>query len=308
MAKPIILRTKSDKKWFEKNKKYMPLYIMAAPTILLMIVYSYLPMGGLYLAFTDFSAGMKLSNIEFVGFKWFIHIFSNAEFIQVMKNTIYISALKLVFGFPAPIILAVLLNEMSSTKIKRTVQTILYLPHFLSWTILAGILFVLFSTQSGIVSFFGIKESIFLNPKAFIPLLVISDIWKDAGWGTIVYLAAITSISPEYYEAAMIDGANRFQRIMKITLPCISSTIIVILIMKLGHILNAGFDQIYMLYNSAVIDVADILDTYVYRIGLAQGRFALATAAGLFKSVICLILVLATNKLVKLYDKDQSVF
>ncbi len=299
---------KSKGTWLVKNKRYFPLYIMALPAIILMLLYSYLPMTGLYLAFTDFSAGMKLSNVEFVGLKWFEQIFSNEEFIQVMYNTLKISLLKLIFGFPAPIILALLLNEMMGMKFKRTVQTILYLPHFLSWTILAGILFVIFSAQSGIVSIFGIEESIFLNENAFVPLVVISDIWKSAGWGTIVYLSAISSVSTEYYEAAMIDGANRFQRMIKITLPCISSTIIVLLIMKLGQILSAGFDQIFMLSNPAVIDVADILDTYVYRMGMAQGRFGLATAAGLFKSVICLILVLVTNKIVKCFDKEQSVF
>ena len=303
-----LQNTVNKQNWFEKNRRYLPLYIMALPAITLMILYSYLPMTGLSLAFTDFSAGMKLENVSFVGLKWFEQIFSNEEFAQVMYNTINISVLKLLFGFPAPIILALLLNEMTNLKFKRTVQTVLYLPHFLSWTILAGILFTLFSAQSGIVSFFGVTVSIFLNESAFVPMIVISDIWKTAGWGTIVYLSAISAISPDYYEAAMIDGANRFQRILHITIPCITSTIIVLLIMKLGTILSAGFDQIYMLSNSAVIDVADILDTYVYRMGMAQGRFGLATAAGLFKSVICLVLVLITNRVVKMFDKEQSLF
>ena len=272
-----------------------------------MIVYKYMPMGGLYLAFTDFSAGMKMENADWVGMYQFQKIFSNPEFLQVLWNTIYLSILKLVFGFPAPIILALLLNELASTKVRRVAQTVLYLPHFLSWAILAGILFTLFSAQTGVLGIFGVQESIFLNSSAFRPLLVISDIWKSSGWGTIVYLAAISSVSPEYYEAAMIDGATRFQRIRYITIPCISSTIIVLLILRVGGILDAGFDQVFMLYNSAVYDVADILDTYVYRIGMAQGNFALATAAGLFKSVVGLLLVLITNRAAKLIDKDAGI-
>ena len=282
--------------------RYLPLYVLAAPAIILMIIYRYLPMGGLYLSFTDYSAGMKLQNIEWVHFKWFARMFSNGEFLQVLLNTVYLSLLKLIFSFPAPIILAILLNE-----IRRSIQTVLYLPHFLSWTILAGILFTLLSPQTGIVKYFGVTQSIFLSSSAFRPILVISDIWKDTGWGTILYLAAISSISPEYYEAAMLDGASRFQRIWYITIPCIANTIIVLLILKVGTILDAGFDQVFMLYNSAVYDVADILDTYVYRIGLFQGNFGLATAAGMFKSVVGLILVILTNKAAKLIDKEAGI-
>ena len=307
MTNTAVTQPKQKSLWRKRLRQYWPLYILALPAIVLMIVYRYMPMGGLYLAFTDFSAGMKMENADMVGFYQFQKIFSNPEFFQVLWNTIYLSLLKLIFGFPAPIILALLLNEMSSTKVRRVVQTVLYLPHFLSWAILAGILFTLFSAQTGILGFFGIKESIFLNSSAFRPLLVISDIWKSSGWGTIVYLAAISSVSPEYYEAAMIDGATRFQRIQYITLPCISSTIIVLLILRIGGILDAGFDQVFMLYNSAVYDVADILDTYVYRIGMSQGNFALATAAGLFKSVVGLILVLITNRVAKLIDKDAGI-
>lgn len=288
-------------------KRYWPLYVLAIPAVVLMIIYRYIPMGGLALAFTDYSAGMKLQNAEFVGIKWFQQIFSNEEFGRVLWNTIYLSLLKLIFSFPAPIILALLLNEMTSTKIRRSVQTVLYLPHFLSWAILAGILFTLLSPQTGILKFFGVQESVFLNSAAFRPLLVITDVWKTCGWGTIVYMAAISSVSPDFYEAAMIDGATRFQRMRYITLPCISSTITVLLILKIGSILDAGFDQVFMLYNPAVYDVADILDTYVYRIGMSQGNFALATAAGLFKSVVGLVLVIVANRLVKLVDKDAGI-
>lgn len=307
MVKAAVVQPKRKSMLAKKLRQYWPLYVLALPAIILMIVYKYMPMGGLYLAFTDFSAGMKMENADWVGMYQFQKIFSNPEFLQVLWNTIYLSILKLVFGFPAPIILALLLNELASTKVRRVAQTVLYLPHFLYWAILAGILFTLFSAQTGVLGIFGVQESIFLNSSAFRPLLVISDIWKSSGWGTIVYLAAISSVSPEYYEAAMIDGATRFQRIRYITIPCISSTIIVLLILRVGGILDAGFDQVFMLYNSAVYDVADILDTYVYRIGMAQGNFALATAAGLFKSVVGLILVLITNRAAKLIDKDAGI-
>ncbi len=301
--------TKQDKKRKKllKLKRYFPLYVLAFPCFMLMIVYRYIPMAGLGIAFTNYSAGMPLSRITGVGFKWFQQIFENSEFYRVLWNTIYVSLLKLIFSFPAPIILAILLNEMSSTRIRRGAQTVLYLPHFLSWTILAGIMFTLFSAQTGIVKYFGVTESLFLKSEYFRAMLVLSDIWKSSGWGTIIYLAAISGISPEYYEAAMIDGASRFQRIRYITLPCISNTIIILLILRIGNILDAGFDQVYMLYNAAVYDVADILDTYVFRIGMAQGNFGLATAAGLFKSVVGLVLVIVANKMAKAVDRDAGI-
>ncbi len=288
-------------------KQYLPIYLLALPGIILMIVYRYIPMAGVSLAFTNYTAGMPMERIQFEGFKWFEHIFTDADFIQAFFNTLYISALKLIFGFPAPIVLALLLNEIASNKIRRIAQTVLYLPHFLSWSILAGIIFTLLSAQTGIMGFFGIEESLLLNSDAFVPLLVVSDIWKGSGWGTIVYLAAISSIDPGLYEAAMIDGANRFQRVWYITLPSIKNTIVILLILRCGGILNAGFDQVFMLMNDAVIDVADILDTLVYRLGLSQGNFALSTAAGLFKSLVGLILVLTVNKIAKKVDPSAGI-
>lgn len=305
MTNTAVKINKKNKLQLMKN--FWPLYVLALPAFILMIVYRYLPMAGLALAFTDYSAGMQLSNAEFIGFSWFQKLFTNADFVHVIWNTVYLSFLKLIFSFPAPLILALLFNEMGSSKFKRVTQTIIYMPHFISWAIVAGIIFTILSPQTGILGVFGFKESLLLNESAFRPLLVITDIWKEAGWGTIIYLSAITSISPDYYEAAMLDGATRFQRIWYITIPCISSTIIILLILKIGTILDAGFDQVFMLYNSAVDDVADIIDTYVYRIGMSQGNFGLATAAGLFKSIVGLILVVVTNKVVKIFDKDAGI-
>ncbi len=300
----VKTKTKAPKGWL---KKYGSLYIIALPALIVMLVYKYIPMVGILLSFTDFQAGMALDRVEFIGFKWFEMIFTGGDFMHVLGNTIYLSLLKIVFSFPAPIIIAIFMNEMLSVKFKRTVQTAMYLPHFISWTILSGIIFSLLSTQVGITSFFGITESLLLNESFFRPLLIVTDIWKSCGWGSIVYLAAITSISPELYEAAMIDGAGRFQRIWHITLPSIAGTIIILLILRIGNILDAGFDQVFMLSNDAVIDVADIIDTYTFRIGMQQGRFALATAAGLFKSVVGLILVIIANKAAKMFREDAGL-
>ncbi|MDD3334964.1 MAG: ABC transporter permease subunit [Eubacteriales bacterium] len=288
-------------------KHYWQLYLLALPAVVLMLTYRYLPMFGLSLGFTNYRVGMSFDRVSWVGLKWFQQMFSNKTFLNVLWNTVYISMLKLLFSFPAPILLALLLNEMDNQWMKKRFQTMIYLPHFLSWTIVAGILFTLFSTQTGIVKYFGMKESIFLNPSAFRWMLVFSDIWKDAGWGTIIYLAAISSISPEYYEAAMIDGATRSQRMRYITLPCISSTVVVLLLLKLGNVLDAGFDQVFMLSNAAVLDSADIIDTYVYRIGMSQGKFAVGTAAGLFKSVVGCSLVFLANRAVKLADPEAGI-
>lgn len=288
-------------------KQFLPLYLIALPAILLMIVYRYVPMLGIAFAFTNYSAGMTISNVSWVGLKWFQQLFSNQTFFQATFNTLWISLWKLIVGFPAPIVLAILLNEMSSSKFRRVSQTVLYLPHFLSWSLLAGIIFTLLSTSTGVVSFFGITEPILLSESAFVPLLVISDVWKTSGWGTIVYLAAISSIDPGLYEAAMIDGANRYKRIIHITIPSITGTVVILLILRLGSVLNAGFDQILMLENDAVSDVSEILDTYVYKLGMQQGNFGLSTAAGLFKSVVSFVLVLAVNKIATLVDPEAGI-
>ncbi len=289
-------------------KRYWPLYVLALPAFILLIVYKFLPMFGIMIAFKDYYPGSGIFTSEWVGLKWFERMFTWGDFTPVLWNTIVISVLKLLIGFPMPIIIAILLNEMRGQRRKRFFQTVLYMPHFLSWAILAGILFTLFSPQTGVLSYFGIEESIFLNEGSFLTLILASDVWKDSGWGTIVYLAAISGINPELYEAAMIDGANRFQRIWHITIKSIAPTIVILLILKVGHLLNAGFDQIFMLYNPAVYDVADILDTYIYRVGISEGNFGLATAAGLFKSVVGVTLVIVANRIAKLVDKDTGLF
>lgn len=234
-----------------------------------------------------------------VGLKWFENLFTASDFMNVLGNTLIISLYKLVFCFPAPLLLALLFNELRNQTFKRTVQTIVYLPHFISWVVISGLLVTLLSPSSGLISMFGMETSPLIDPGTFRGLLVVSEIWKETGWETVIYLAAITSIGAEMYEAAKIDGAGRLQQILYITLPALKGTIAVLLILRTGKILSAGFDQVYNLYSPIVYDVADIIDTYVYRIGLSMGRFSLAAAAGLFQSVVGFILVLITNRVTK---------
>lgn len=292
-AKSVELkRSFSFRKRFHTNKYY---YFMLIPGIIYFLVFKYAPMLGLVIAFKDYTFTDGMFGSQWVGLRWFSQLFSNQEFLKVIYNTLSLSLLKILFGFPAPIILAILLNELRNLHFKRTVQTIIYMPYFISWVIIAGIMFTLLSPSVGILSVFGIKSSPLLSPNNFKILAVFSEIWKESGWGTVVYLAAITGINPELYEAAIVDGANRFQQIFHITLPSILSTIAVLLILKTGYLLSAGFDQIFVLYSPPVYDVADIIDTFVYRNGLAMGRFSYATAAGLFQSVVGLMMVCVSN-------------
>ncbi|WP_322176431.1 ABC transporter permease [Acutalibacter caecimuris] len=280
------------KKGFKANIWY---YLLMLPGLLALLVFRYVPMGGLVIAFKDFKVAEGMFGSAWVGTKWFDMLFSNREFGQVLFNTIYISLLKLIFSFPAPILLALMINEVSSVGLKRSIQTVVYLPHFISWVVIGGVLTTILSPSVGILSYFGLAKNPLLEPGNFRWMVVVSDIWKEAGWGTVVYLAAITNISPELYEAATVDGANRFQKILHITLPAIASTIAVMLILRTGSLLSAGFDQMYVLQTPATMDVGDVLDTFVYRYGLAQGRFSYAAAAGLFQSVVGLILVSFSN-------------
>lgn len=286
-------------KTLKMNKYY---YFMLLPGIVFFIIFAYLPMFGLIIAFKDYNFVDGVLKSPWAApdiFKWFKIAFNGDSFLTVFKNTLIISFLKILFNFPAPILLALFINEVRKTFFKKVVQTIIYLPHFISWVVISGIMFTLFSSSNGVLSTFGIKASILMDVRHFRGLLVVSEMWKEAGWGTVIYLAAISGISVDMYEAATIDGANRIQQILHITLPSILSTVAILLILRTGQIMSAGFDQIFVLYSPVTYSVADILDTYVYRTGLAVGRFSLATAVGLFKSVIGFILIVSTNTIVK---------
>lgn len=285
---------------FKGYKKHAALAIMLLPTIVFFIIFRYGPMYGLTMAFTDFRVNLGIMGSPWVGLDNFEEIFSMATFGRAVRNTLIISLLKLVAGFPAPIILALVLNEVRHLRFKKVVQTISYLPYFLSWVVLAGVFIQLLSPSTGLVNYilgiFGIKPIYFMGDNAwFRPMLVVTSVWKTMGWSSIIYLAAITSIDQSMYEAALCDGANRYQRMWHITIPHILPTITVLLILNIGHLLDAGFDQIFNLYNGAVYETSDIIDTYVYRLGIGDMRYSQATAVGFFKNVIGFILVMGTN-------------
>ncbi len=282
-----------------RMKKYRSLYWLMLPGILYFLIFSYGPMYGITIAFKDYWMNMGILKSPWIGLDNFRRLLAAPKFYEVFSNTLIISLEKIVCGFPVPIILALLLNEIYSTKLKRVLQTVMYLPHFISWVVISGIIFILFSQNGPVNNLLEAmhigKVNFLTNPSTFRPMIIVSDIWKECGWGTIIYLASITGISPEYYEAAMIDGASRFQQITKITLPCILPTVVVMLVLRVGGITNAGFEQIFNLYNEAVYKTGDIIQTYNYRIGLADGDYSMGTAVGLLLNLINCALMLATN-------------
>lgn len=296
--------------WKEKLKKLGVqmvrnrwLYFLLIPGILFFVIFKYIPMFGLKIAFMDYNQ-YNPSASEWVGLKQFIKLFSKRSFLSVLRNTLVISSLKLLIGTPIPVILALMMNEMRNLKFKKVSQTLLYLPHFISWVILSGIIMTLLDADNGLITnviqaITGERIMVLTDKKWFVPMLIITDIYKGMGWGTILYFAAISGINPEMYEAASVDGAGRWRQVWNITLPCITPTIVIVFIMNCGNILNAGFDQIFMLYSSHVYDVADIIDTYVYRMGIINSDYSFSTAAGMFKSVVALILVLFVNQVAK---------
>ncbi|MFC4104050.1 ABC transporter permease [Paenibacillus xanthanilyticus] len=295
--------------WKKAFKRDKFLYLLAVPGLLFFLVFKYFPMWGLSLAFQNYSPFLGFWDSEWVGFKYFTEFFSNPDFMILFRNTMAISLLNIVFFFPIPIILALLLNEVRLMVFKRIVQTIVYLPHFLSWVVIAGICFLLFGQADGIVNklieqFGGKPVAFLIEPNYFWGMLTAQSIWKEAGWGTIIFLAALSGINQDLYEAARIDGANRWNQMRYITIPGIKSTIIVLLILRLGQVMDVGFEQIYLMMSGPVAHVADVFDTYVYRVGIQQGRFGYATVAGIFKSVVGLILVIMTNRLAKKFGEE----
>lgn len=284
-----------------KNRWY---YVILIPAVLVIFFFSYKPIYGIIIAFKDYSPRLGILKSKWVGLANFQRMVNYGNFWQLMQNTLVISSLKLVAGTFCTIALALLYNELRSPKFKRTVQSVSYLPHFISWVILGGIIRELFSPTRGVVNdvikSLGGRPIYFLaDPNYFVLLLLVTYLWQSVGWGTIIYLAAISSIDQEQYESALIDGANRFQRARYITLPGIMPTITTLLILSLGGILNAGFDQVFNLYNAQVYAVADIIDTYVYRTGLIKFNFSYSAAIGVFKNVIGILLVIGSNIAIK---------
>ncbi|PZE19658.1 ABC transporter permease [Paenibacillus xerothermodurans] len=309
--KPNLLRKKNARNtrlWFElKRDKY--LYVLVLPGLIYFLVFKYLPMWGVMIAFQDYSPYLGVVGSKWVGFEHFVRFFSNPDFAILFRNTMMISMINLVFFFPLPILLSLLLNEVKQQVFKRVIQSIVYLPHFLSWVIIVGITFLLLSQSSGIVNVMlekaGYSRYDFLtNKDTFWALLTLQNIWKETGWGTIIFLAAITAVDPQLYEAAKMDGANRLRQTWHITLPAIRNVILVLFILRLGHIMDVGFEQVFLMMNGAVAEVADVFETYVYRNGIQNGQFSYTTAVGLFKSVIGYALVIIANSLAKKFGEE----
>jgi ABC-type polysaccharide transport system, permease component len=286
-------------------KKHKWLLLMLLPVMAWYVIFAYGPMYGIQLAFKDYNFAEGIWGSPWVGMKHFVYLFtSSPDFLNILKNTIVISFYHIIFGFPAPIILALLFNEIRVSIFKKVAQTISYLPHFLSWIVIGGILVTILSPTTGVVNhvlnLIGIDPIYFLGSETYFRFtLVLSGIWKEVGWGTIIYLAALAGIDQQMYEAAVIDGANRWKQTIHITIPTIMPVISILLILRVGGVLDAGFDQILTLYSPAVYSVADVIDTYVYRIGLQNFQFSLTTAVGLFKNVVGLMLVLFANYIIK---------
>ncbi|WP_418041032.1 ABC transporter permease [Paenibacillus xylanilyticus] len=280
------------------------LYLLALPGILFFLIFKYIPMWGIVIAFQDYSPFRGILGSEWVGLQHFTTLFANPDFALLFRNTLAISLLNLILFFPFPILISLGLNELRNMTYKRLIQTVIYMPHFLSWVIIAGLTLLLFAKGTGLINelfaLWGWTRVDFLtNPDSFWIMVTLQAMWKEAGWGTIVFLAAMASVDTQLYEAARMDGAGRLRQIWHITLPAIRSVIVVLLILRLGDIMEVGFEQIFLMYNGAVSEVAEVFDTYVYRTGIEQGDFSYSTAVGLFKSVVGLALVVIANRLVK---------
>lgn len=290
----------------KKRLRELPLHTMLLPGVLLTLIFSYVPIAGIVIAFQKFVPAKGIFESNWIGFDNFTYVFNLPNFGTVLWNTVFIAVMKIIAGLIVPIIVALLLNEVAGKVFKRTIQTIIYFPYFLSWVILGGILIDILSPSSGIVNevikFFGFEPIFFLgSPEWFPYTLVISDTWKEFGYSTIVYLAALTAIDQHLYEAAIVDGANRWKQTIHVTLPGMMPIVMLMTVLSLGSVLNAGFDQVFNLYSPMVYSTGDIIDTFVYRIGLIQAQYGVATAVGLFKSVIAFGLIVLSNFLANRY-------
>ena len=293
---------------FQQNKYK---YLLILPVLAYFIIFCYKPMYGLVIAFQDFRANLGISRSEWVGLRQFKTFFGDPYFFRLLRNTLSISFLNIIFGFPAPIILALLLNEIKNVAFKRTVQTITYMPYFISMVVVASLIRV-YTTGDGIFSqiaihFGGTGKSYLMYSQYFYPIYVISDIWQHIGWNSIIYLAALAGIDQEQYEAAIIDGAGRFRRMLSVTLPNLLPIIMVLFILRMGGILNVGFEKIILLYNPNIYQVSDVISTFVYRRGIQDAAYSYATAVGLFNSVVNIVFLVAANSLSRRFT-DSSLY
>lgn len=290
--------------WLRYLWKKRYLYLMCVPGLVFLLIFKYIPMYGIIMAFQNFSFKKGIFGSPFNNFANFKELFGSRVFYQVLRNSLTLSLMRLIFSFPVPILLALLLNEIHVKAVKSTAQTLMYLPHFLSWVVLGGIATNLLSMSDGLINELiaamgGAKINFLGSEEWFRTVIVGTHIWKEAGWGTVIYLASLASINPEYYEAARVDGASRFQQLRYITLPGISGTIVIMLILAVGGLMDNGFEQIFLFKNSLNSSVAQVFETYVYEIGIAGGRFSYSTAVGLFKNVVAAVLVFSSNMIAR---------
>jgi putative aldouronate transport system permease protein len=286
------------------------IYVMLLPTVIWLLLFLYKPMYGLQIAFKDYSLFRGIADSPWIGFEHFETLFQSDQFLRAVRNTVIISAYSLLIGFPVPIILALMFNEVLNQRFRKVAQTIVYLPHFISSVIIAGIVITAFSPSAGIVNtilgWFGLEPVYFLTqPEWFRPIFVGTTIWQEAGFQSIVYLAAIAGVSPTLYESAVVDGASRWQMMWKITLPSILPTIIIMLIIRIGNLMEVSFEMIILLYQPATYETADVVNTYIYRAGIQGGQYDIAAAAGLFNAVVAFVLVIGANALSRRYSRTS---
>lgn len=304
-AEPVIKVNNKGSSLWKAVKRDRYLYLFLLPVMAYFIIFKYGPMYGVIIAFKNFRFNDGIWGSAWVGMRHFNRLFTSPDFLIILRNTLLLNIYSVVFAFPVPILLAILLNEVRSMAFKRFTQSLLYLPHFISWVVLGGIFISLLSPSTGVINLllvkvFNIEPIYFLASTTWWPIMfIISGIWHDAGWGTIIFLAAITSIDMELYEAAKIDGANKLKQIWHITIPGIRSTIAIMLILRMGSMMDVGFEHIFVLQNSAVRNVADVISTYVYRVGIQGIQYSYTAALGLFQSLISMVLILSSNKIIK---------
>ncbi|NQX67001.1 sugar ABC transporter permease [Paenibacillus alba] len=287
----------------------LPLYAMIAPGVLFFLIFRYLPMFGIAIAFQNYDPFDGFLHSDWVGLEHFRRLFSEQDFWILMRNTLAMSCLNLFLFFPAPIILALLLNEVRVKAYRKSVQTITYLPHFLSWVVVVSMTVIMFSTQDGalnklLISWGWERFDLLTNPDYFRTLYLLQNIWKETGWSAIIFLAALASVDPTLFEAAVVDGASRWKQMLHISLPALKSVIFIMFILRLGQVLDIGFEHVLLMQNPLNMDVSDIFDTYVYRTGILSAQFSFTTAVGLFKSVVGLVLVIAANTLAKRFGEE----
>lgn len=303
-AKPLVKRL-----IWRRVKRDRALYMMLIPVIGFYLLFKYAPMVGEIIAFKDYRLMDGILDSKWVGFKHFRMLFESTDFWRVLRNTLLLNVYSLTFGFPVPILLALMLNEVRKNWYKRLVQNLLYVPHFISWVVLGGIIIAMLSPSTGVINIilknvFGIEPVYFMADSHWWPVMyTISSIWREAGWGTILYLAAMSAIDSQLYDAAKIDGASKLRQIWHVTLPGIRSTIAILLILRMGSMMDVGLEQTLVLQNNSVLDVADVISTYVYRVGLQNMSYSYTTALGLFQSAIGLILVVSVNRLIRTFGE-----